>query len=273
NLPATSLAWGFWAQASSMTGHLDQTDVERMNSAGVIGLTDEEGLELFDRATARADALLLPIRLDFAGLRARAAAGALPPLLRGLVRAQAKRAGDTGGASVVPLAQRLAGLSEEERDRVVLDLVRTHAAAVLGHATPESIAPHDAFKKLGFDSLIAIDLRNRLNTVTGLRLPATLVFDYPTPDELAAHLRSEVVPDAVSDAAAPVLAELDRLAAVLAGIGDADQRTQITDRLKGLLAQVDTPSTTGGTDLDGTDLDEASDDEIFDFLGREFGIA
>ncbi|MFD8120500.1 SDR family NAD(P)-dependent oxidoreductase [Streptomyces albidoflavus] len=272
-LPATALAWGFWAEASSMTGHLDEADVRRMSGAGVLGLTDEQGLALFDRAAARTEALLLPIRLDFAGLRARAASGALPPLLRGLVRTQAKRAGDTGGTPAVPLAQRLAGLSEEERDRVVLDLVRTHASAVLGHATPEAIDPHDAFKKLGFDSLIAIDLRNRLNTVTGLRLPATLVFDYPTPVDLAAHLRGEVVPDAVSDAAAPVLAELDRIAAVLAGIGSTDHRTQIGDRLRGLLAQVDTVRAGDSTDAGDTDLDEASDDEIFDFLGREFGIA
>ncbi|NYV74738.1 acyl carrier protein, partial [Streptomyces sp. UH6] len=173
----------------------------------------------------------------------------------------------------VPLAQRLAGLSEEERDNVVLDLVRTHAAAVLGHATPDAIDPHDAFKKLGFDSLIAIDLRNRLNGVTGLRLPATLVFDYPTPVELAAHLRGEVVPDTAADAAAPVLAELDRLAAVLAGIGHTDRRSLITERLKGLVAQWDTPQAKDGADSDDTDIDEATDDEIFEFLGREFGIA
>ncbi|MFE9769907.1 SDR family NAD(P)-dependent oxidoreductase [Streptomyces sp. NPDC005808] len=271
-LPATALAWGFWAQASSMTGHLGDADVRRMSGAGVVGLTNEQGLALFDLAIAQPGALVLPIRLDYAALRVRAAAGGLPPMMRKLVRAQAKRAGDAAGAPVVPLAQRLAGLSEEERDRVVLDLIRTHAAAVLGHATPDAIDPQGAFKKLGFDSLIAIDLRNRLNTVTGLRLPATLVFDYPTPVELAAYVRGEVIPDAAGNAATPVLAEIDRLAALLAGIGDADARTQITDRLKGVLAQWDTSRTAAGEDTAG-DLDEASDDEIFDFLGREFGIS
>ncbi|WP_406253648.1 SDR family NAD(P)-dependent oxidoreductase [Streptomyces atratus] len=271
-LPATALAWGFWAQASSMTGHLGDADVRRMSGAGVTGLSNEQGIDLFDRATAQTGALVLPIRLDFAALRARAAAGGLPPIMRKLVRAQVKRAGDTGGAPVVPLAQRLAGLSEEERDRVVLDLIRTHAAAVLGHATPDAIDPQGAFKKLGFDSLIAIDLRNRLNTVTGLRLPATLVFDYPTPVELAAHVRGEVIPDTAGNAAAPVLVEVDRLAALLAGIGDADARTQITDRLKGLLAQWAPTHTAAGEDT-ASGLDEASDDEIFDLLGREFGIS
>nr|WP_277350930.1 phosphopantetheine-binding protein [Streptomyces chilikensis] len=244
-----------------------------MSGAGVVGLTTAQGLALFDRALARTDALLLPLRLDLPGLRARAAAGGLPELLRGLVRDRARRAAEVGAAPAVPLAQRLAGLSEEERDTVVLDLVRTHAAAVLGHATPDAIAPHDAFKKLGFDSLIAIDLRNRLNGVTGLRLPATLVFDYPTPVELAAHLRNEVVPDTVADAAAPVLAELDRLAAVLAGIGDTGHRSLITEKLKGLAAQWDTSQAKDGAASDDTDIDGASDDEIFEFLGREFGIA
>ncbi|MEU9578343.1 type I polyketide synthase [Streptomyces chilikensis] len=272
-LPATALAWGFWAEASSMTGHLDEADVRRMSGAGVVGLTTAQGLALFDRALARTDALLLPLRLDLPGLRARAAAGGLPELLRGLVRDRARRAAEVGAAPAVPLAQRLAGLSEEERDTVVLDLVRTHAAAVLGHATPDAIDPHDAFKKLGFDSLIAIDLRNRLNGVTGLRLPATLVFDYPTPVELAAHLRNEVVPDTVADAAAPVLAELDRLAAVLAGIGDTGHRSLITEKLKGLAAQWDTSQAKDGAASDDTDIDGASDDEIFEFLGREFGIA
>ncbi|MDH6229310.1 acyl transferase domain-containing protein/short-subunit dehydrogenase/acyl carrier protein [Streptomyces sp. MJP52] len=272
-LPATALAWGFWAEASSMTGHLDEADVRRMSGAGVVGLTTAQGLALFDRALARTDALLLPLRLDLPGLRARATAGGLPELLRGLVRDRARRAAEVGAAPAVPLAQRLAGLSEEERDTVVLDLVRTHAAAVLGHATPDAIDPHDAFKKLGFDSLIAIDLRNRLNGVTGLRLPATLVFDYPTPVELAAHLRNEVVPDTVADAAAPVLAELDRLAAVLAGIGDTGHRSLITEKLKGLAAQWDTSQAKDGAASDDTDIDGASDDEIFEFLGREFGIA
>ncbi len=271
-LPATALAWGFWAQASSMTGHLADADVRRMSGAGVLGLGNEQGVDLFARATARTEALLLPLRLDFAALRARAAGGGLPPLLRGLVRAPAKRAGDTGGAPAVPLAQRLAGLSEDERDTVVLDLVRTHAAAVLGHSGPDAVDPQGAFKKLGFDSLIAIDLRNRLNAVTGLRLPATLVFDYPTPVELAAHVRGEVVPESAGNAAAPVLAEVDRLAALVAGLGDTDARTRIADRLKGLLAQWDAPRAADGDSAAG-DLEEASDDELFDLLGREFGIS
>ncbi|MCX2971472.1 type I polyketide synthase, partial [Streptomyces marinisediminis] len=271
-LPATALAWGYWARASSMTGHLDDADLRRMSGAGVLGLTDDQGLDLFDRAAARAEPVLLPVRLDFAALRARAAAGGLPPVLRGLVRVPAPRATDAGGAPAVPLAQRLAGLTEEERDRVVLDLVRTHAAAVLGHAASDAIEPGGAFKQLGFDSLLAIDLRNRLNSVTGLRLPATLVFDYPTPVELAAHLRAEVVPEA-GGAADPVLAEVDRFAALLAGVADPAARTEIGDRLRAVLAQYEAPPARAAEGGGEDSLDEASDEEIFELLGREFGIS
>ncbi|MFD9606908.1 SDR family NAD(P)-dependent oxidoreductase [Streptomyces sp. NPDC059970] len=274
-LPATTLAWGFWAQASGMTGHLSDAEVRRMSGGGVAGLSSEEGLALFDLATASDDALLLPVRLDFAALRAQAAAGALPPLMRKLVRAAAPRAADTDGTGTggVGLAQRLAGLSEEDRDRVVLDLVRTHAAAVLGHASADAVEPDMAFKKLGFDSLIAVDLRNRLNAATGLRLPATLVFDYPTPTELAAHLRAEVVPD-TGAADAPVLAGIDRLEALLGSVGtDDDRRTRITLRLNAMLANWGDIRVAAEPAVPPQDLDTASDEEIFDFLGKEFGIS
>ncbi|MEU0304619.1 type I polyketide synthase [Streptomyces sp. NPDC006175] len=274
-LPATTLAWGFWAQASGMTGHLSDAEVRRMSGGGVAGLSSEEGLALFDLATASDDALLLPVRLDFAALRAQAAAGALPPLMRKLVRAAAPRAADTDGTGTggAGLAQRLAGLSEEDRDRVVLDLVRTHAAAVLGHASADAVEPDMAFKKLGFDSLIAVDLRNRLNAATGLRLPATLVFDYPTPTELAAHLRTEVVPD-TGAADAPVLAGIDRLEALLSSVGtDDDRRTRITLRLNAMLANWGDIRVAPEPAVPPQDLDSASDEEIFDFLGKEFGIS
>ncbi|MBM7443062.1 type I polyketide synthase [Streptomyces sp. HB132] len=274
-LPATTLAWGFWAQASGMTGHLSDAEVRRMSGGGVTGLSSEEGLALFDLATASDEALLLPVRLDFAALRAQAAAGALPPLMRRLVRVAAPRAADPDGTGTggVGLAQRLAGLSEEDRDRVVLDLVRTHAAAVLGHASADAVEPDMAFKKLGFDSLIAVDLRNRLNAATGLRLPATLVFDYPTPTELAAHLRTEVVPD-TGAADAPVLAGIDRLEALLRSVGtDDDRRTRITLRLNAMLADWGDIRVASGPAAPPQDLDTASDDEIFDFLGKEFGIS
>ncbi|WP_143678411.1 type I polyketide synthase, partial [Streptomyces rhizosphaericus] len=193
-LPAVSLAWGFWAERSGMTGHLADEDVRRMRRGGIDPLTSEEGLELFDVSGTMAQPVLLPIRLDLPALRAQAASGAMPALLRDLLSVPARRtvrpSGD--GADESELWRRLAPLSADEQHEVLLNLVCTHVAEVLGHAGADSIEVGRAFKELGFDSLTAVELRNRLNTATGLRLPATLVFDYPTPVVIARQLRSEL---------------------------------------------------------------------------------
>ena len=158
-------------------------------SLGLGTVPSETGLRLFDGAVAADEALLLPIPLDFQALRTAARMGVLPGLFGDLVRVPSRRSSD-GGRS---LARRLAGTPETERERVVLELVRAQVAAVLGHASAETLDVQRTFKELGFDSLTAVDLRNRLNVATGMRLPATLVFDYPTVSALAAHLLEEVV--------------------------------------------------------------------------------
>ncbi|WP_413105775.1 type I polyketide synthase [Streptomyces sp. Inha503] len=193
-LPAVSLAWGFWAERSGMTGHLADEDVRRMRRGGIAPLTSEEGLALFDVSGTMAQPVLLPIRLDLPALRAQAASGAVSALLRDLLSVPARRAvrPSSGGAGESDLWRRLAPLPTDEQDEVLLNLVCTHVAEVLGHAGADSIEVGRAFKELGFDSLTAVELRNRLNTATGLRLPATLVFDYPTPVVIARHLRSEL---------------------------------------------------------------------------------
>ncbi|MGV9848187.1 SDR family NAD(P)-dependent oxidoreductase, partial [Streptomyces sp. NPDC003442] len=194
-LPAVSLAWGFWAERSGMTGHLADEDVRRMRRGGIAPLTSEEGLELFDVAGTMAQPVLLPVRLDLPALRAQAASGAVPALLGDLLSVPTRRTvrSADGGAGESELWRRLAPLSADEQDEVLLNLVCTHVAEVLGYAGADSIEVGRAFKELGFDSLTAVELRNRLNTATGLRLPATLVFDYPTPVVIARHLRSELV--------------------------------------------------------------------------------
>ncbi|MBA6433411.1 SDR family NAD(P)-dependent oxidoreductase [Streptomyces sp. GMR22] len=193
-LPAVSLAWGFWAERSGMTGHLADEDVRRMRRGGIDPLTSEEGLELFDVSGTMAQPVLLPIRLDLPALRAQAASGAMPALLRDLLSVPARRTvrPPSDGADESELWRRLAPLSADEQHDVLLNLVCTHVAEVLGHAGADSIEVGRAFKELGFDSLTAVELRNRLNTATGLRLPATLVFDYPTPEVIARRLRSEL---------------------------------------------------------------------------------
>ncbi|MBD2892215.1 hypothetical protein amrb99_11250 [Actinomadura sp. RB99] len=213
-LPAVSLAWGLWSQASGMTGHLGGAALGRLSRGGLGALSTAEGLALFDAALAAGDAVVVPARFDAAALRSLAADGDLPPVLRGLVRAPRRDAPPTGGAPAASFADRLAGLSSPERTSTVLDLVRRHAAAVLGHDAPDDVGAARAFKDLGFDSLAAVELRNRLARAAGVRLPATLVFDHPTPADLARRLLEELAPEPPGGAGetagiAAAIAEMD----------------------------------------------------------------
>ncbi|WP_327682127.1 SDR family NAD(P)-dependent oxidoreductase [Kitasatospora sp. NBC_00458] len=209
-LSAVSLAWGFWAELSGLTGQLNETDLRRMNRGGLRGLTAQEGLDLFDAACATDAPTFVPARLDVTAFRSRtAAAGEVPALLRALVRTASRRTASAGiAAAGGELARRLAPMPEAERVRVLLELVRTQVAAVLGHTSTATVEDGRAFRDLGFDSLTAVELRNRLNTATGLRLPASLVFDYPTPAVLADHLWAQLSgyrSDDASSAPVPVV--------------------------------------------------------------------
>jgi polyketide synthase 12 len=193
-LPAVSMAWGWWEQASELTAGLREVDLARIRRAGFEAFSAAEGLALFDAALGTSEALTVPVRLNAAALRAAARSGSLPALLRGLVRVPLRRATVGAGehATAGQLARRLEGLSGEERRRAALAVVRGEVAAVLGYDSGEAIDVRRAFKELGFDSLLAVELRNRLSAITALRLPATLVFDYPSPAALASHLLSEI---------------------------------------------------------------------------------
>ncbi len=190
-LPAVSLAWGLWAQASGMTGHLADADLGRMRRAGLAALSSEEGLALFDAAVRSGTALLVPARIDQSAVRAH---GTVPHLLRAVVRERVRRAEAATATGPASLAESLAHLPGEEREEALLGLVREHTATVLAHNTPGMVDPRRTFKELGFDSLTAVELRNRLGSATGLRLRATLVFDYPTPTALATHLGTALGP-------------------------------------------------------------------------------
>ena len=180
-LPATSLAWGLWADATGMTGELDEAELARLERMGVGALSAELGLELYDHAQRLDEALLVPVLLDQSALRVQARAGMLPALLRGLVRMPARRAESAGGS----LAQRLAGVPQTDWERVTLELVRSQVAAVLGHSSADADRRRPRLQGLGFDSLSAVELRNRLTQASGVRLPSTLVFDHPTPTAVA----------------------------------------------------------------------------------------
>nr|WP_243793704.1 type I polyketide synthase [Saccharopolyspora gloriosae] len=189
-LPAVSLAWGPWASTGGMTGALSETDLRRLATAGTPPLDPEQGIALFDAALSTGEAVLLPVRLDLPVLRSR---GAVPAFLRGLIRTPARRSARTASGKAASLVQRLTGLGAAERAEAVLELVRSQVAAVLGHGGAADIDPERAFQDLGFDSLTAVELRNRLATATGLRTSATVVFDYPTARALAAHVRDELL--------------------------------------------------------------------------------
>ncbi|RKN43856.1 SDR family NAD(P)-dependent oxidoreductase [Streptomyces hoynatensis] len=190
-LPATSLAWGLWAERSRMTERLGETDLERVGRVGLAPLSTEQALALFDTALTRPEPVLVPARLDAASLRAQAAAGRLPALLRGLARDARRRPAEPPRAAE-PFLARLADRPGAERSAALLDLVRGETAAVLGHADGRAIAPDRPFQDIGFDSLTSIELRNRLDAATGVRLPSTLVFVHPTPKDLAGHLASRL---------------------------------------------------------------------------------
>ncbi|WP_457810786.1 beta-ketoacyl reductase, partial [Streptomyces microflavus] len=202
---ALSLGWGLWEDRSSMTSNLTDTDLHRMTRHGVGAISTEDGLRLLDAACATGESHLLPIRLDVGALR-RAADGSLPALLRRLAQRRVRRGTADAGTrrpSEQSLAERLGRVSGEQRAQALEDLVVAQVAAVLGHASTAAIEPDRAFKDIGFDSLTAVELRNRLNTATGLRLPATLVFDQPTPQAIARFVERKQFPQENIQAPAP----------------------------------------------------------------------
>jgi acyl carrier protein len=213
---------------------LGDVDKARIARAGIRALSAAEGLDLLDTAVSEGDhALVVPVGLDRALLRAQARAGTLPALLHGLVRVPVRRAAAKERRS---LAERLADVPAADRARVVLQLTLAEVATVLGYASPAAIDPQQPFKELGFDSLAAVELRNRLGAETGIALPATLVFDHPSAEAIATHLLEEAEIEASTQPPAKQPAQATR-----------DERD------------------------DDEDIKSASADEVFALLDRELG--
>ncbi|MFC3455475.1 type I polyketide synthase [Amycolatopsis speibonae] len=271
-LPATSLAWGLWARLGGMTAHLGEAELARLSRDGVGGLDTEEGLALFDTALAMDEPLLLPMRLDVAGLR-RQRPDDVAHLLRGFTVATTSRrvAGEAKEGSGSKLLKRLAGLPSPEQEALLLELVRTEAAAVLGFPSTAAVEPARAFRELGFDSLTGVELRNRLGKVTGGRLAPTLVFDHATPAALAAFLRGELAPSGAEEAASDVLGELGRLELAVTGLADDGETTaEVAARLRSLLARL-----TGDEAENGVSrrIQDATADQIFDLIDNDLRIS
>ncbi|MEV6464807.1 type I polyketide synthase [Kitasatospora sp. NPDC051702] len=245
-LAGQSLAWGLWEQRSALTGTLDATDLRRLDRGGVAAISAEEGLALFDTALGSADALLLPVRMDLARLRAGSGPDGVPALFRRLVRGAPRRAAAAADAAEADsLRRRLTLLGAQDREAAVVELVRARVAEVLGHDGPEAVDPERAFKEVGFDSLTSVELRNRLKAVTGLRLPATLVFDHPSPVAVAAYLVERLVPAGEQPPAAPAGRDPE-LRRLLAGIPlDRLREAGLLDRLLALAGPGGTGSAPG----------------------------
>ncbi|MFJ9210402.1 thioester reductase domain-containing protein, partial [Streptomyces sp. NPDC102264] len=204
-LPATSVAWGLWEQSGGMSGHLSEIDLRRIARSGFRPVPEDQGPALLDLSLAlgRPDVVATPV--DMAALRAQSGRSAV---LGALVRVPARRAALDGPESADSLAELVAGLDEAEQERVALDAVLGQIAAVLGHADTSAIQTGRPLTELGFDSLTAVELRNRLTALTGSRQPATLVFDHPTPAALAAHLLAEAAGAAQTEGGVDFAAEI-----------------------------------------------------------------
>jgi acyl transferase domain-containing protein/acyl carrier protein len=273
-LPAISVAWGLWASdgaADGMTAHLTAADQARLARAGIAPLSRDQGLELFDAALRESGpeggtALAVASRWNLAGLRALAENDEdVPVLLRGLIRAPRSASGGSGPVPGAPadgratLADRLAGLSAEDAAEEVLRGVRAEVAAVLAHGSPDAIEADRTFSELGFDSLTAVELRNRLGARTGLPLAPTLAFDHPTVATLAAYLLAELAPSAPS-AAELLCRALDRLVPQLEAAG-AGERERVAAALGAALSRLG--GARPGAEVSLAGLDAASDEEIF----------
>ncbi|WP_405861122.1 SDR family NAD(P)-dependent oxidoreductase [Streptomyces sp. NBC_00090] len=282
-LPATSLAWGLWDTETGMGGHLSASDVARIARTGIAPLTVDEGLRLFDAALLSGVPLVVPARVDTAALRRAVDPAGIPALLRGLVPPPApgpasnatRPAGGVRGAAAdgpPPWVRKLAEASAADRPRIALDLVRATVAEVLGHPPNHPVPVDRGLLDLGFDSLTAVELRNRLGAETGLRLPTTVLFDRPTASALATHLLGELAPRLPGGAAA-TLARIEELETSFAD-GDglsAEARERIADRLTAVLARL-RPEAGASDDTHTTALlDRASDDELFRLIDGGLG--
>ncbi|MGX1916239.1 SDR family NAD(P)-dependent oxidoreductase [Streptomyces phaeochromogenes] len=282
---AVSLGWGIWEEPESALVRKAGEDTERrMARKGFLTLPTGVALHHFDTAIGgdgdeAAEELLVPVRLDLARLREEAAAGVLFPLFRDLVRQPVRRGRASGYGSEVPntsLTAELAALPEAEREHLMLSVVRTHVASVLGHASPEAVDAGRGLADMGIDSLAAVQLRNRLSAATGLRLPATLAFDRPTSSALAAHLLAELGLEndgSVAERQSRQVAEALRKAEQALSVCSPDEATreQLAQMLRDMLRTVEKGGARKPDGDDEHDVAAATNEEMFELIDRELG--
>ncbi|MEU5170777.1 type I polyketide synthase [Streptomyces mutomycini] len=272
-VPALSVAWGPWAGGGMVSEDakilLDRQGVRLIQPASGIAAL-RQALDHDDTTVVVADVDWERFAPIFTMARPRPLIADIPQVAAVLGETAAEPVGGTDTA--LALGAELTVLSEADRAQLLLELVRGHAATVLGHSTPKAVEAGRAFRELGFDSLTAVELRNRLNTATGLRLPATSVFDHPTPAALARHLQAEILQDAEGDL--PAGEELDRLEQALADRAHDDiGRMRVVMRLESLLSKLN--GANGPTDRDSSAerYESATNEELFDLIDNDLGIS
>ncbi|WP_322756772.1 SDR family NAD(P)-dependent oxidoreductase, partial [Frankia sp. Cas3] len=274
-LAATSFGWGMWGGGGMAALGSNE---ERIVRVGIRAMDPQEAMAVMDQAMSENAEFLTVLDVDWRRYVARIYGGIPSPLISDLPELRAARSVAVGAAAAggQSWSDRLATMSEVERGRALMALVRETVAAVLGFASVGDVAPARAFSELGFDSLAAVELRNKLNAATGLRLPATLIFDYPTPVAVADLLLSELVAEQETTVDS-VLAELDRLESVLATLApEDDEAGLVAARADEILAKVtsgrvERRAVTGAGGVSTEMIESASDDEMFDFINTQLG--
>nr|WP_229404327.1 type I polyketide synthase [Micromonospora sp. NBRC 110038] len=270
-LPATSIAWGAWAGGGMADGPLG----ELLHRHGVPEMAPDAAIAALHQAVDHGEAFLTIADIAWERFSVAFTATRPGPLISDLpdvrrLQATERIATVETGDGPDSLQERLAGLPAADRLAVLLGLVRGQVAAVLNYPSAESVDEHRAFRELGFDSVTAVELRNRLGSATGVALPVTLVFDYPTPTTLAEYLFAEVAHD---DVVTPtvLLDDLDRIADSLDVVArDEAARVRATVRLQAMLSRLGQAG--GGADI-GRHLDDATDDELFAMVDKDLGIS
>ncbi|MFC8589640.1 SDR family NAD(P)-dependent oxidoreductase, partial [Streptomyces sp. NPDC057217] len=268
-LPATSIAWGLWEEGG-INGRLGDKDRERFARSGFGVTSRSRGIALFDRAVGSGVPAVVATPLDRTEIRS---GDQVPHLLRTVVPGGAEgyaAESPAGAGAAQSPTDRPASLSPREREEWALSLVRTEAASVLGHASPLAVTPESSFQDLGLDSMTGVELRNRLNAATGVRLAATVVFDHPTPGALAGHLLERLGPvagDPMSSVLADLDAGLDKVDALLAAAPPREaEREELAARLQALVGRLKKPEPAPQAQEEDDALASASAEELFSFI-------
>ncbi|WP_435112229.1 type I polyketide synthase, partial [Nocardiopsis synnemataformans] len=267
-IPATSIAWGSWGEG----GMIDDAAEAILGRQGLVTMSPESALAGLAGAVGEDRAFLGIADIDWERFTATFTVRRPSPLLRDLPDAREDKPGpDEERPEEHALIQRLLGLSEDERQRALVELVRSHAAVVLGHGSPREIAPDRPFQQVGFDSLAAVELRNRLRNASGLRLTATVVFDHPTPTELAQHLGQQLAPSPRNGKEELLKALRKMHGAVRETSLTIDERGEAMTLLQGIISSLDGPGEGGETASVSVveRIDSATDEEMFSFIDEE----